>query len=43
MFGKVTLNDNFQAVNVLDNSRFNKITHDPLYRKEMVEWKRFVN
>ena len=42
-YGKVTLNDYIQAVNTLDNNRFNKITHDALYRKLIVEWKRLTD
>ncbi|MCA9408022.1 MAG: TolC family protein [Candidatus Omnitrophica bacterium] len=39
-FGKVTLNDYIQAFNDFDNNRFNKITHDSLYKKLLVEWLR---
>ncbi len=39
-YGKVTLNDYIQAFNDLDNNRFNKITHDALYKKLIVEWLR---
>ena len=39
-FGKVTLNDYIDAVNVYDNNRFNKIVRDVAVRKLVVEWLR---
>lgn len=39
-FGKVTLNDYIDAVNVYDNNRFNKVLHDMLMRRLKVEWLR---
>ena len=42
-FGKVTLNDYIQAVNALDTTRFNKISHEALYKKLIVEWLRLLD
>jgi len=42
-FGKVTLNDYIDAVNVLDNNRFNEILHDAQYRKYLLEWLRITD
>lgn len=42
-FGKVTINDYIQAVNTLDNNRFNKIKHNALKSKLTVEWLRMTD
>jgi len=42
-FGKVTLNDYIDAVNVLDKNRFNKILHDLQYKKYIIEWLRITD
>lgn len=46
-FGKVTLNDYIDAVNLVDNNRFNRISHTVQLNKLLVEWlrltDRFVN
>jgi len=42
-FGKVTLNDYIQAVNVLDSNRFNKVLHESLHRKLLIEWQRLMD
>jgi len=42
-FGKVTLNDYIDAVNVHDKNRFNKILHDVQRKKLMVEWLRITD
>jgi outer membrane protein TolC len=42
-FGKVTLNDYIQAVNVLDSNRFNKVRHESLNRKFLIEWLRLMD
>ena len=42
-FGKVTLNDYIQAVNILDTNRFNKVRHESLHRKLLVEWLRLMD
>jgi outer membrane protein TolC len=42
-FGKVTLNDYIDAVNRLDENRFNKISHIVLYNKLLVEWLRLTD
>lgn len=42
-FGKVTLNDYIQAVNVLDSNRFNKVQHESLHRKLLIEWLRLMD
>jgi outer membrane protein TolC len=42
-YGKVSLNDYIDAVNVADNQRFNKIAHQALYRKLLVEWLRMTD
>ena len=42
-FGKVTLNDYIQAVNVLDSNRFNKVLHESRHRKLLIEWLRLMD
>lgn len=42
-FGKITLNDYIDAVNVFDNNRFNKILHNMLYKKLVIEWLRMTD
>ncbi|HBG60611.1 MAG: hypothetical protein A2Y03_00875 [Omnitrophica WOR_2 bacterium GWF2_38_59] len=42
-FGKVTLNDFIQAVNVLDDNRFSEIQHSVEKRKLIVEWLRLTD
>lgn len=42
-FGKVTLNDYIDAVNVADNNRFNEILHDMRYKKLLIEWLRITD
>ncbi len=42
-FGRVTLNDFIQAVNRLDSNRFNKILHESLHKKLLVEWLRLMD
>jgi len=42
-FGKVTLNDYIDAVNSLDNQRFNKISHETLHQKLITEWLRLTD
>ena len=42
-FGKVTLNDYIDAVNVLDNNRFNEVLHDSQHKKLLVEWLRMTD
>lgn len=42
-YGKISLNDYIQAVNVLDTSRFNKISHEMLHKKLLVEWLRLTD
>ncbi len=42
-FGKVTLNDYIDAVNRLDENRFNKISHIVQFNKLMVEWLRLTD
>ena len=42
-FGKVTLNDYIDAVNVLDNNRFTEILHNSQYKKFMIEWLRITD
>jgi len=42
-FGKVTINDYIQAVNVLDNNRFNQIFHEVQNRKFIIEWLRITD
>jgi len=42
-FGKVTINDYIDAVNVLDNNRFNQVIHDAQYRKFTIEWLRITD
>ena len=42
-FGKVTLNDFIQAVNVLDDNRFNKTSHYIQLKKLIVEWLRLTD
>lgn len=42
-FGKVTINDYIQAVNTLDNNRFNKVRREVLKSKLTVEWLRITD
>lgn len=42
-FGQVSLNDYIQAVNALDTNRFNKIFHEAVYKKLLVEWLRLTD
>lgn len=42
-FGKITLNDYIDAVNVFDNNRFDKILHNMLYKKLVLEWLRMTD
>lgn len=42
-FGKVTINDYIQAVNVLDSNRFNQVLHNAQYQKLAVEWLRITD
>lgn len=42
-FGKITLNDYIDAVNVFDNNRFDKILHNMLYKKLVIEWLRMTD
>ena len=42
-FGKVMLNDYIDAVNVLDNNRFNEVLHDSQHKKLLVEWLRMTD
>lgn len=42
-FGKVTLNDYIQAVNTLDSNRFNKVLHESLHKKLLIEWLRLMD
>ena len=42
-FGKVTLNDFIQAVNVLDDNLFNKTSHAIQLKKLIVEWLRLTD
>ncbi|HSA30458.1 MAG TPA: TolC family protein [Candidatus Omnitrophota bacterium] len=42
-FGKITLNDYISAVNVLDNNRFTKVSHDMQLRRLLVEWLRITD
>lgn len=42
-FGKVTLNDYIDSVNVLDNNRFNRILHNMQYKKLLTEWLRITD
>ncbi len=42
-FGKVTLNDFIQAVNLLDDNRFNKISYSIRLKKLVVEWLRLTD
>lgn len=42
-FGRVTLNDYIQAVNVLDANRFSKITHEVELRRLLAEWARLTD
>ncbi|MBU0468697.1 MAG: TolC family protein [Candidatus Omnitrophica bacterium] len=42
-FGKVTLNEFIQAVNTLDDNRFNKTLHSVEMRKLIVEWLRMTD
>lgn len=42
-FGKVTLNDYIQTVNILDTNLFNKVHHESLHRKLLIEWLRLMD
>ena len=42
-FGKITLNDFIQAVNVLDDNRFSNITHSTRLRQLIAEWLRLTD
>lgn len=42
-FGKISLNDYIVAVNVMDNNRFTKVSHDMQLRRLMVEWLRITD
>lgn len=42
-YGKVTLNEYIQAVNFLDNNRFNKVSHESLRNKLLNEWQRLTD
>ena len=42
-FGKITLNDYIDAVNVSDNNRFNEILHGARYKKFLIEWLRITD
>lgn len=42
-YGKVTLNDYIQAVNTLDNNRFNRVLHEVGLRKRLVDWHRLTD
>lgn len=42
-YGKVTLNEYIQAVNFLDNNRFNKVLHESLRNKLLNEWQRLTD
>ncbi|MBU1161233.1 MAG: TolC family protein [Proteobacteria bacterium] len=42
-FGKVTLNDYIDAVNLYDQNKFNKITHTVQIKKLLVEWLRLTD
>jgi outer membrane protein TolC len=42
-FGKVTLNDYIDAVNVVDNNRFNEILHESRHMKLLIEWLRITD
>ncbi len=42
-YGKVTLNDYIDAVNSLDRTRFNKVTHEQQLRKYKIEWLRLTD
>jgi len=42
-FGKVTLNDYIQAVNTLDNQRFNQVEREVRLRELIVEWLRLTD
>lgn len=42
-FGKVSLNDYIQAVNVLDTNRFNQVSHTSLLNKLLLEWLRLTD
>lgn len=42
-YGKVTLNDFIQAVNVLDDNRFSNIQHSIAKRRLIVEWLRITD
>lgn len=42
-FGKVTLNDYIDAVNLVDKNRFNRISHTVQLNKLLVEWLRLTD
>jgi outer membrane protein TolC len=42
-FGKVTINDYIQAVNVLDSNRFNQVLHEVQNQKFIIEWLRITD
>ncbi len=42
-YGKVTLNDYIQAVNGVDNNRFNMISHEVQLHKLLVDWQRLTD
>jgi outer membrane protein TolC len=42
-YGKVSLNDYIQAVNVYDTNRFNQILHRVNYKKLIIEWLRLTD
>lgn len=42
-FGRATLNDYLQAVNDLDNARFDKISHEVLLRQLQLEFRRLTD
>jgi outer membrane protein TolC len=42
-YGKISLNDYIQAVNVVDVSRFSRIRHESLLRRGLLEWQRLTD
>jgi outer membrane protein TolC len=42
-FGKINLNDYIQAVNTLDDNRFNLVSHDIRMQKLALEWRRLAD
>ncbi|MCA9400014.1 MAG: TolC family protein, partial [Candidatus Omnitrophica bacterium] len=42
-FGKVSINDYIDAVNVVDNNKFNHIRREVAYKKLLVEWLRITD